>query len=530
MSILTFNAKTVDGEILEKTLVGRKEIVDSLFDEIHRRTSKKETIQSLIVAPRGSGKTHLTKVLYHRLKKVGELQDKMLIAYMVEDEYGVVNFLHFSIRILEALHRYNELPEVDIPKKIQEFTKIKTEDQLKAITSYIRELLNDRVLIVLVENFDNLLSSMDDKGGALRAFMHNYNSISLIATAQALTPELKDDDNPFYKFFRTRYLESLNFEEAYELILALIEVDPSVEAKQKLQTEINNSDEIKNRLRAIYELTGGNHRLLVHFFSFLKSDIKSELSEQFVKQMNDLKTYYEQFVNNLSVQQQRIVQLLSLNHKPMQGKEIAQQAFLDQKVVSKQLSELNKKNYLDVNKSGRIAFYEIKEPLMRMCFEINENPDGSAKLFVDFLKVLYSDVERKKRYLKFKLEAKHLGQEESQLFQQEARLYEYSFDEETKKEMQKMAEELQTCSMDKLYEEIEKRLTKSSTKEENLEELIIKWTKQIELDPDNADLYYNLGVAFLNKGNWEKARIQFVKALEVNPKNESSLLWFGYHL
>ncbi len=518
--ILTFNAKSVGCDVLEKTLVGRKQLVDELFGELHQKCLNDETYQSLLVASRGSGKTHLTKVIYCRLKQAMELKDKIVISYLVEDEYGIVNFLHFCLRVLAAIDRYNELSGAQIKEKIQEISTLPTAQQTNAVSIYLRSLIGPKKIIVLVENLDSLLNGMNDKGASIRDFMHEHNCLSLIATSQSLSKHFNDGQYPFYNFFKTRHLKKLNFEEAFELIKALIEVEENENSKKQLQDAIGNSQDIKNKIRAIYELTGGNHRLLVHFYGFLKADIKSDLSKVFVKQMNDLKTYYEQFVNALSVQQQRIVQLLSLNHTPLQGKQISHQSFLETNVVSKQLSELYKLGFIDKYKEGKNVFYEIREPLMRICFEINENPDGSAKLFIDFLKIIYDEKERQKSYLKFKIGAISIGTKLEQSYLDEANIYEKTLNPESKENVELILKKLYTCPPEQLEDEIanEYQENKSDRKTISKNASEIKPNSStIILDFEDAKVFYNLGNDHDRNSEYDLAILQYFKALKINP-------------
>ena len=55
------------------------------------------------------------------------------------------------------------------------------------------------------------------------------------------------------------------------------------------------------------------------------------------------------------------------------------------------------------------------------------------------------------------------------------------------------------------------------------EEAIEKFSIQVRLAPDNANAYDSLGEAYLAFGNKEKAKEQFLKALEINPNYEPSL-------
>ena len=67
-SLLSFGAKSVSPKILEQTLTVREAVVNDIEKNCISKTLNSSTWQTLIIAPRGSGKTHLIKVLYHRLK------------------------------------------------------------------------------------------------------------------------------------------------------------------------------------------------------------------------------------------------------------------------------------------------------------------------------------------------------------------------------------------------------------------------------------------------------------------------------
>lgn len=52
------------------------------------------------------------------------------------------------------------------------------------------------------------------------------------------------------------------------------------------------------------------------------------------------------------------------------------------------------------------------------------------------------------------------------------------------------------------------------------EEAIFRWEKAIENNPDSAAAYNNLAVAYEAKGNLEKAKQSYEKALEIQPGND----------
>ncbi len=51
---------------------------------------------------------------------------------------------------------------------------------------------------------------------------------------------------------------------------------------------------------------------------------------------------------------------------------------------------------------------------------------------------------------------------------------------------------------------------------------IENYTKRIELKPNDADAYNNRGIAYKNKGDYDRAIADFQKALEKAPNNKTA--------
>jgi len=537
-SLLTFNAKIVDPEILEQTLVGRKETLDRLEKELLTKVKNKHTYQSLIIAPRGGGKTHMIQVLYNRLKKNKSISKKILISYMVEDETGIANFLDFMLRILESFIRYSEVNSKDLKRAIFEISNIAIQHQETAIKNLLLDYIGDRTLIILIENLNIVFEGIKTNGQAkLRDFMHEYNKISLVATSQNLFAQIQKSEYPFYNFFKIHHLEKLDYQQSLEFIQAIASAEPNKIINEQLQ-----KPETQGKIRAIYELTGGNHRLLVSFYSFLKAEIKSDLSLVFIKTMNDLKPYYEQFIKKLPVQEQKIVKHLSLKHKPQKGKDIARFCFIPPNIISKQLSELYSKGHIDKHKEGKDAYYELKEPLMRICFEINESPDGIAKLFVDFLSVIYTTQELKSKYLMFRYAANLQPIEIQEKYQREALMMSKAIDPKILQEF-KTHPDLEKLKTEKEIEVYIKKLNKKDNdskylleaqnyyKSKKYEETITTLQKAIDINPENDSAFILMGSAFYKLKQYKEAIKACQKANDINPENNITfhLMGFAFH-
>jgi len=540
-TLLTFGAKSVDPKILEQTLTVRENTVNEIEKNCVRKIKNSTTWQSLIIAPRGCGKTHLIKVLYHRLKENKSISNKSLIAFMSEDEVGISNFTDLMVSIIRAFVRYYEPGSDVLEPQISEASLIKDANKRKI---FIKDLLikfaGDRIIILLIENFNNILDALGSQGqGNLRDFIHLYNNLSIIATSQNLIASIQDGKSPFYNFFNIFVLEKLNFEESVNFL----EVIAKSEGYKEFANEIKKP-EFESKLRAIFKLTEGNHRLLVTFYSFLKADFKSQLSDIFIKVMNDLKPYYEQFINALPPQQQKIVKHLSLNRMAISGKEIAIACFIEPNIISKQLSLLFEKGMVDKNKSGKDVFYELREPLMRICFEISENPDGISSLFVDFLNAYYERKILKEKYLMFKYGARFQDKEIKNKYEQEAHMYGLVLNELEKEQISfahkvfnKIENYNELCSIihspkagvlkhiDLSYECFKKG--KVLIEEKKYMEAIKYYHQAAKLYPDNGNIFYHIGFAYQKLGKHKYALKNFQKAVELNLDDDNVYLNIG---
>lgn len=397
-SILSFSAKSVEPEILERLLIGRGQAADYLTSAVDSIVNDGLNENILVVGQRGMGKTHLLRILYHRCVKYIE-QDKLVVAYFSEEEYGVSNYFDFLIRIIYAFLRWNDADKDYLQEKISELQEVSSAVQPRFAEKIINDYLKDRPLLILCENFGDILNAIGPKEqGRLRAWLYQDERKSIIATSQSMSDDFEREDRPFFGFFNLYYLKTLTYKDSYDFLMSLAELDGRKDVIRHL----------KNRglaqVRAIHDLVKGNHRLLVTFYEFLKSDTLAKLSRHFIKTINDLKPYYETYIRYLPPMQQKVLRYIALSRKPQQGVDVAKNCFIDQNSLSKQLSILVRNKLLEAipdPKDGRNKLYDINEPLLRISIEVGEHKEGITALFVDFLALYYDEVELKTRIDKF---------------------------------------------------------------------------------------------------------------------------------
>jgi len=78
-SFLSFGAKSVQPEILEKLLIGREKVAKTLEKKVKNIAKDGLNHHAIVVGARGTGKTHLLRILYHRAQPY--IKNKKIVTY-----------------------------------------------------------------------------------------------------------------------------------------------------------------------------------------------------------------------------------------------------------------------------------------------------------------------------------------------------------------------------------------------------------------------------------------------------------------
>ncbi|GAG25567.1 unnamed protein product, partial [marine sediment metagenome] len=148
------------------------------------------------------------------------------------------------------------------------------------------------------------------------------------------------------------------------------------------------------RIRAIYALTGGNHRLLAMLSCFLNYEGLDELVQPFIQLVDhELTPYYQQRLDRLSAQQNKILGVIAQQEGAVNVSVIADRTFLDSRTVSRQLYDMRYAAFVRRNERGRESYYELNEPLLRIVLDIKQSRSGPLPLIVNLLRNWYESGE-----------------------------------------------------------------------------------------------------------------------------------------
>lgn len=392
-TIFSFIPSLMNAADLESIFVQREAIAADLVERIRESVLTPTKHHSLIIGARGMGKTHLVSLVYHRVQAMADLhdsrsetlRDRLLIAWLREEEWGITSFLKLLLRILRSINPSDPA----IQQRVEALYELSPAAAEQAAMSLLTEIIEDRTLLLITENLDDLFKGLGEQGQQqLRAFLQNSGCCTILATAPRLFNGVQSRTKPFYGFFRPVRLQELTAAEAVQLLIQIASLRGQTELVSFLKTPMG-----KARVQAVEHLAGGNPRIYVIFAEFLSRESLEELVQPFMALLDVLTPYYQSRMQYLSAQQREIVEFLCDRQFPATVKDIAQRCFITPQTTSSQLKDLKEKGYVNVESIGRESFYALQEPLMRICLGMKKERDSTLKFMVDFLRAWYSKSE-----------------------------------------------------------------------------------------------------------------------------------------
>jgi tetratricopeptide (TPR) repeat protein len=355
-------------DLLERLFVARERTLDRIMARVDAAATSEERNHTLLVGPRGSGKTHLVSLVYHRSR------NSVPVAWLPEDPWTIVSYHRFLRAIAERV-----TPEFEGPLPPDE-------PALEALL--VKYADSKGPILVIVENVDHVLGALGNPGQQrLRHLLQARRAILLVATTTRLDRSLSDQASPFYGFFTTTQLEPFDAAEAAAMLSAIAAEDGNDELVTYLA-----SDEGTRRLQTVAHLAGGQPRIWALLASALEVARLTELVYLLLERFDDLTPYYQEQLARLSPQQRLIVAELAGADRPINLADLAQRLGITQRSLSKTTTELVERGWVEPTASPlasmldrRRTYYELAEPLARIAFQIKESRGEPLKLIVDFL-------------------------------------------------------------------------------------------------------------------------------------------------
>jgi DNA replication protein DnaC len=113
MNISYFTPSMNEPATLEAIFTAREPLLQQLLSRIRDSAETGNCHYSLLVGPRGIGKSHLVSLVYHRVKANPALSERLRIAWLLEDPYSVDSYAALLREILIQLNEEYSVPRWD---------------------------------------------------------------------------------------------------------------------------------------------------------------------------------------------------------------------------------------------------------------------------------------------------------------------------------------------------------------------------------------------------------------------------------
>lgn len=385
--LLKFTPSAQDPEVLETITVQREQLIANLV-EVALDASGGSRHQ-LLVGPRGMGKTHILSLVASRVKAKSD-PASVVVAWLEEDPWGVSSYEKFLAAIVARVAE--KLSDQGLASKADELHALR-EGGGASGEQALRDAIGNSRLVLLVENLDDVFRRIGDNGQErFRAFVENWRRMVVIATAPQLFEGIQLHESPFYGFFAITHLEELSLNSASELMKRVAELRGDEELVRFLGSSI-----ARRRLAAIEALAGGHPRIWLLLSGCVSVRAIDQLVPLFLQALDDLTPYYQDRLRELGDQQQEVVVLLCEAGGALSNRALSERSGIPQNQIATILRQLSTRGYVRhaqvsdrvATGDARMTFWEMREPLMRLCLDVKQARGRPLRMVVEFLRAWY---------------------------------------------------------------------------------------------------------------------------------------------
>ena len=368
-----------DDEIIESFCVRTHEF-ESIVESLREMGSSSST-HSLVIGPRGSGKTHLLLRVAAEVRRDSDLAGIYPVVF-AEESYEVGTCGEFWLECLA--HLAEQAPEEERDNLSLSYEDLRTvsDDQVLA-ERCLGSLLDfadshDIRLLLIVENLNMLFSDMGDPdvGWQLRKTLQTEPRIILLGSATSRFDEIDNPEHALYDLFRILTLRQLDTAEC-----------------GALWETVSGKPTVGETVRPLEILTGGSPRLIAIIARFGADRSFADLMDNLLDLVDEHTEYFKGHLEALPPQERRVYLALARLWKPSTAREVADQARLDTSACSAQLRRLVERGVVAIEGgTPRRREYYLTERLYNIYYLLRRGAgtDRLVAIVIEFMRYFYS--------------------------------------------------------------------------------------------------------------------------------------------
>lgn len=377
-----------DQDIIDQFVVREHELATVL--EILRENVGSPSCQhTLVVGPRGRGKTMLLARVAAELRTDPQLRQTLLPVRFMEESVEVFDIGDFWLEALLYLAKECAEQHPGLSGEIETtHAHLARRPSGDDAAGHARASLLDaadrlgRRLVIMVENLQSMCEETDeDFGWQLRQSLQSDPEIMLLGSATSHFEALDDAGAPFFELFRILHLKPLGTEECQTLWRAV-----TGERREAIQ------------IRPLEILTGGSPRLMVIVGEFARHRAMPRLLEELVGLVDDHSEYFRGNLNSLPRTERRVYAALCDLWRPSTTRHVAERARAGVRKTSALLGRLVGRGAVKTDGDGRSRLYSVAEPLHCIYYKLRRWRDEAAVVhgLIRFMVAFYGPDETAK--------------------------------------------------------------------------------------------------------------------------------------
>ena len=371
-----------DDEVVSSFCVRNAEF--RLLLESLQSSTGNSSVHSMVIGPRGSGKTHLLLRVAAEVRRDPSLSGFYPIVF-AEESYEVSTIGEFWLECLD--HLAEQAPEGERANLRLSYDDLRATGDDRALADRCLGTILDfadrqgKRVVLLVENLNMLFADMDDPdaGWRLRHTLQTEPRIVLLGSATSRFDEIDHPDHALYDLFRVITLRPLDTQECVALWEA-----------------VSGQPSTTLAVRPLEILTGGNPRLLAIIALFSAGRSFRELKANLLDLVDDHTEYFKSHLESLPALERRVYLSLARLWKPATAREVADQSRTDVNKCSALLTRLMERGAVTVvGGTPRRRQYYLTERLYNIYYLLRRDSGSSqaVEALIDFMVCLYSPGE-----------------------------------------------------------------------------------------------------------------------------------------
>ncbi len=386
-----------DEELIEQFTVRKHELA-TVLDILRGNLNADSCQHTLIVAPRGRGKTMLLARVAAELRTDAQLASGLLPVRFMEESDEVFNTADFWLEVLFYLALAVDRQNPEFARSLRDtradltsrWRERELDERARTAVLEAADTLGKR-LVLMVENLQALCANAEgDFGWKLRKTLQTEPQIILVATATSRFEGLEDAREPFFELFRVICLGPLSAVQCGRL-WKVVSGDAAGERQQ----------------RALEILTGGSPRFVVIVAGFAHHRSVRRLMEELVLLIDDLTDTFRGYQEALPRTERRVFLAIADLWQPSTTGEIAARARMDVRTVSTMIGRLVNRGAVIRDGTGNKRLYRATERLYCIYYQLRRQRDDAVVVqsLLRFMTVLYRGPELAKLFGTLKLQA-----------------------------------------------------------------------------------------------------------------------------